>query len=169
MGRSGKFLASDYDHVKPDLLLLGKAITGGVTALSVVLGSSEIISLLKPGMHGSTYGGNPLTCAVAIEAIKIIDEENLADNAMVQGEFFRNEITQIQNPKIKLVRGRGLLNAVAFDESIDTMQVCHNLFEKKLLAKPTRNNAMRFSPPLTITNEQMKGAIKIIKAVLSQL
>ena len=81
--------------------MLGKAITGGVTALSVVLGSSEIISLLKPGMHGSTYGGNPLTCAVAIEAIKIIDQEKLADNAMTQGEFFRNEIAQVQNPKIK--------------------------------------------------------------------
>lgn len=169
MGRSGKFLASDYDNVKPDLLLLGKAITGGVTALSVVLGSSEIISLLKPGMHGSTYGGNPLTCAVAIEAIKIIDQEKLADNAMTQGEFFRNEIAQVQNPKIKFVRGRGLLNAVAFDENIDTMEVCHKLFEHKLLAKPTRNNAMRFSPPLIISNAQMQEAITIIKSVLSQL
>jgi len=169
MGRCGMFLASDYDNVKPDLLLLGKAITGGVTALSVVLGSDEIISLLKPGMHGSTYGGNPLTCAVAIEAIKVIDEERLAENAMQQGEFFRNEIRKIQNPKIKFVRGKGLLNAIAFEESIDTMEVCHKLFEHKLLAKPTRNNAMRFSPPLIITNDQMQEAITIIKSVLIQL
>jgi ornithine--oxo-acid transaminase len=169
MGRSGKFLASDYDNVKPDLLLLGKAITGGVTALSVVLGSDKIISLLKPGMHGSTYGGNPLTCAVAIEAIKIIDEEKLADNAMIQGELFRNEISQIQNPKIKFIRGRGLLNAVAFDESIDTMKVCKKLFQYKLLAKPTRNNAMRFTPPLLINTAQMQEAITIIKTVLTEL
>ncbi len=169
MGRSGKFLACDYENVKPDLLLLGKAITGGVTALSVVLGSDKIISLLKPGMHGSTYGGNPLTCAVAIEAIKIIDEEKLADNAMLQGEFFRKEIAQIQNPKIKFVRGRGLLNAIAFDESIDTMEVCNKLFQYKLLAKPTRNNAMRFTPPLLITSIQMQEAITIIKTVLTEL
>lgn len=169
MGRCGKFLASDYDEVKPDLLLLGKAITGGVTALSVVLGSNEIISLLKPGMHGSTYGGNPLTCAVAVEAIKIIDEERLADNAMIQGELFRTEISKVGNSKIKVVRGKGLLNAIAFDESIDTIDVCHKLFEKKLLAKPTRNNAMRFSPPLVISATQMEEAITIIKSVLIQL
>ena len=101
--------------------------------------------------------------------VKIIDEEKLAVNAMKQGEIFRNEIAQIQNPKIKFVRGRGLLNAVAFDESIDTIEVCHKLFEHKLLAKPTRNNAMRFSPPLIISNAQMQEAITIIKSVLSQL
>lgn len=169
MGRSGKFLASDYDGIKPDLLLLGKAITGGVTALSVVLGSDEIISLLKPGMHGSTYGGNPLTCAVAIEAIKVIDEEHLAENAFKLGELFRNEVLKVTNPKIKAVRGRGLLNAIAFDESVDTMDVCHKFFEHKLLAKPTRNNAMRFSPPLIINESQMLEALAIIKQVLHEI
>lgn len=169
MGRSGKFLASDYDNVKPDLLLLGKAITGGVTALSVVLGSNEIISLLKPGMHGSTYGGNPLTSAIATEAIKVIDEEKLTENAMEQGNFFRAQLSKIHNYKIKCIRGRGLLNAVAFEESVDPKEVCYKLFEKRLFAKPTRNNALRFTPPLCISNQQMSNAIEIIYSVLSKL
>ena len=117
-------------------------------------------------MHGSTYGGNPLTCAVAIEAIKVIDEENLTDNAYHRGMYFRSEMAKIVNPKIKAIRGRGLLNAIAFDESVNTMSVCHDLFKQGLLAKPTRNNAMRFSPPLIINEEQMKEAITIIKNVL---
>lgn len=169
MGRSGKFLACDYEDVSPDLLLLGKAITGGVTALSVVLGSSKIISLLKPGMHGSTYGGNPLTCAVAIEAIKIIDEEKLAESAFTMGELFRNEITKHLNVKAKFVRGKGLLNAIAFDESVDITNFCHELFHNGLLAKPTRNNAVRFTPPLIITNEEMKKGVQIISQTLNHL
>lgn len=169
MGRSGKFLACDYEEVKPDLLLLGKAITGGVTALSVVLGSSEIISLLKPGMHGSTYGGNPLTCAVAIEAIKIIDEEKLTENAFEMGELFRNEIAKHLNGKVRAVRGKGLLNAIAFNESIETTNFCHELFHHGLLAKPTRNNAVRFTPPLIITNKEMQKGLQIISQTLNHL
>ncbi|MDB5025404.1 MAG: ornithine aminotransferase, mitochondrial [Mucilaginibacter sp.] len=167
MGRSGKFLACDYEEVKPDLLLLGKAITGGVTALSVVLGSDGIISLLQPGMHGSTYGGNPLTCAIALEAIKVIIEEKLAENAFKVGEIFRDEMAKTLNGKIKAIRGRGLLNAIAFDESIDTTHICHQLMHNGILAKPTRNNAVRFTPPLIINPEQMASAMEIIYNVLA--
>lgn len=169
IGRSGKFLACDYENVKPDLLLLGKAITGGVTALSVVLGSAEVISLLKPGMHGSTYGGNPLTCTIAIEAIKVIDEEKLAKNAFVMGELFRTEIKHNLNSKVKAVRGKGLLNAIAFDESINTTHFCHELLHHGLLAKPTRNNAVRFTPPLIINQDEMTKALEKIKDVLNTL
>jgi ornithine--oxo-acid transaminase len=169
MGRSGKFLACDYENVKPDLLLLGKAITGGVTALSVVLGNDEIISLLKPGMHGSTYGGNPLTCAIAIEAIKIIIEEELSENAYKVGEIFRREMNNNLNDKVIALRGKGLLNAIAFHETIDTTNICHKLMHKGLLAKPTRNNAIRFTPPLTINKFQMETAMEIIHNVLASI
>jgi len=169
IGRSGKFLACDYEDLKPDLLLLGKAITGGVTALSVVLGSSEIISLLKPGMHGSTYGGNPLTCAIAIEAIKIVEEEKLAQNAFEIGKLFREEISNQLNEKAKAVRGKGLLNAIAFEEAVDTTHFCHELFHQGLLAKPTRNNAVRFTPPLSIKKDEMFEALKIIIATIKKL
>lgn len=168
IGRSGKFLACDYEDLKPDLLLLGKAITGGVTALSVVLGSSEIISLLKPGMHGSTYGGNPLTCAIAIEAIKIIEEEKLAENAFGMGELFKKEVQQYLNGKMA-VRGKGLLNAISFDETVNTTHFCHELFHHGLLAKPTRNNAVRFTPPLIISESQMTQALEIIKGAVNNL
>jgi ornithine--oxo-acid transaminase len=169
LGRSGKFLACDYEAVKPDLLLLGKAITGGVTALSVVLGDHDIVSLLQPGMHGSTYGGNPLTCAIAMEAIKVIIDEGLAENAFNMGEIFRKELAKTLNGKVKAIRGKGLLNAIAFDESIDTVNICHQLMHKGLLAKPTRNNAIRFTPPLTIKRQQMASAIEIIYHVIASL
>jgi len=169
IGRSGKFLACDYEDVQPDLLLLGKAITGGVTALSVVLGSSKVISLLKPGMHGSTYGGNPLACAIAIEAIKIIEEERLAENAFAIGEIFRKEVKQFLNGKAKAVRGKGLLNALAFEETVKTTDFCHELFHQGLLAKPTRNNAVRFTPPLIINESQMDQALVTIKRAVNNL
>ncbi len=150
-------------------MLLCKAITGGVTALSVVLGSSEIISLLKPGMHGSTFGGNPLTCAIALEAIKVIDDEGLADNALQMGNIFRERIRSIAGEKIIAVRGKGLLNAIAFDQTVDIKKFCHNLLDRVLLAKPTRNNAVRFTPPLIISEQQMSDSLDIISEAIKHI
>lgn len=173
IARTGKRLCCDYANVKPDLLILGKALSGGVLPVSAVLGSHEVMNTLRPGQHGSTFGGNPLACAVAMEALKVVEDENLADNAFEMGNVFRQEMMRIQEKTdlVKLVRGKGLLNAIIIDEKEDSdtaWNICLKMKELGLLAKPTHGNIIRFAPPLIIDRAQMLEATSIIeKAILS--
>ncbi|KAN0039419.1 hypothetical protein ACTA71_001613 [Dictyostelium dimigraforme] len=165
--RTGKMLCSDWDGVKPDLVLLGKAISGGLLPISAVLGSKDIMLTIKPGEHGSTYGGSPLASAVAMAALDVLREENLAENAQKLGEHFRSEISKIDHPAIQLVRGRGLLNAIVVDPNftVSAWDICIKFAENGLLAKPTHDNIIRLAPPLTITLEQIDQCVSIIKKV----
>lgn len=168
IARTGKMLACDYEQVKPDILVLGKALSGGVLPISAALANDEIMLTIKPGEHGSTFGGNPLACKVAMAALEVVKNENLCDNAFVMGEMFREGIRQINSPMIKLVRGKGLLNAIIVNdlESSDTAwNICLALAKNGLLAKPTHGNIIRFAPPLVISEQQMKSALLIIKKV----
>lgn len=167
IARTGKLLAVDHENVKPDILILGKALSGGLYPVSAVLSNNEIMNVFRPGNHGSTFGGNPLAAAVAIAALKVVKEERLADNAERLGEVFRNAInTYIQNSKIcKLVRGKGLLNAVVInaDEDSDTAwEICLKLKDNGLLAKPTHGNIIRFAPPLIMNEDELSDCISII-------
>ena len=167
IGRTGKLLASDYENAKPDLLILGKALSGGVFPVSAVLANNEVMMCIKPGEHGSTFGGNPLACAVAQAALEVIIEENLAENAYNLGEYFREELNKFikDSPLIKLVRGKGLLNAIVINDSEESntaWNLCLEMKNNGLLAKPTHGNIIRFAPPLTITKSQLDDCIKII-------
>ncbi len=167
IGRTGKLLATDYENAKPDILILGKALSGGVFPVSAVLANNEVMMCIKPGEHGSTFGGNPLACVVAKTALEVVIEEKLSENAMELGIHFRNQINRyIKNSSIvKLVRGKGLLNAIVIND-IETSKTAWNLcLEMKnngLLAKPTHGNIIRFAPPLTITKNQLDNCIEII-------
>ena len=167
IGRTGKLLASDYENAKPDLLILGKALSGGVFPVSAVLANNEVMMCIKPGEHGSTFGGNPLACAVAKAALEVIIEEDLAENAYNLGEYFRSELNKFikDSPIVKLVRGKGLLNAIVIndtEESNTAWNLCLEMKNNGLLAKPTHGNIIRFAPPLTITKNQLDDCIKII-------
>ena len=171
IGRTGKMLCCDHYNFKPDILILGKALSGGVFPVSAILSSDEVMLTIKPGEHGSTFGGNPLACEVAIAALEVIQNENMIDNADRLGKIFRNEINNfIQNSSIaRLVRGKGLLNAIVINdqESGDTAwRICMSMALKGLLAKPTHGNIIRFAPPLIINEEQLKDCIKIITSTL---
>ncbi|CAI8161432.1 MAG: Ornithine aminotransferase 2 [Crocinitomicaceae bacterium] len=171
IGRTGKLLASDYENAKPDLLILGKALSGGVFPVSAVLANNEVMMCIKPGEHGSTFGGNPLACAVAKAALEVIIEENLAENAYNLGEYFREELNKFikDSPIVKLVRGKGLLNAIVIndtEESNTAWNLCLEMKNNGLLAKPTHGNIIRFAPPLTITKNQLDDCIKIITNTL---
>ena len=171
IGRTGKLLASDYENAKPDLLILGKALSGGVFPVSAVLANNEVMMCIKPGEHGSTFGGNPLACAVAKAALEVIIEENLAENAFNLGEYFREELNKFikDSPIVKLVRGKGLLNAIVIndtEESNTAWNLCLEMKNNGLLAKPTHGNIIRFAPPLTITKSQLEDCIKIITSTL---
>jgi ornithine--oxo-acid transaminase len=172
IGRTGKRLACDYEDFQPDILILGKALSGGTYPVSAVLCRDEIMLTIKPGEHGSTYGGNPLACAVTVAALKVIKEENLAENAYQMGELFRNRMTQIIEKRpalITLVRGKGLLNAIEINDSEESQtawNLCVAFKEKGLLAKPTHGNKIRFAPPLVITEAQMNQACDIIEQVI---
>ena len=171
IGRTGKLLASDYENAKPDLLILGKALSGGVFPVSAVLANNEVMMCIKPGEHGSTFGGNPLACAVAQAALEVIIEENLAENAYNLGEYFREELNKFikDSPIVKLVRGKGLLNAIVIndtEESNTAWNLCIEMKNNGLLAKPTHGNIIRFAPPLTITKDQLDDCIKIITSTL---
>jgi ornithine--oxo-acid transaminase len=173
IGRTGKMLCCDHHNFKPDILILGKALSGGVFPVSAVLSSDEVMLTIKPGEHGSTFGGNPLACEVAIAALDIIQKENMIENAEKLGKIFRKEINDfIKNSSItKLVRGKGLLNAIVIndDENGDTAwNICMSMAEKGLLAKPTHGNIIRFAPPLIINEEQLKDCIKIITTTLNE-
>ena len=167
IGRTGKLLATDYENAKPDILILGKALSGGVFPVSAILANNDIMMCIKPGEHGSTFGGNPLACVVAKAALEVIVNEQLADNAMELGNYFRSELSKFikTSPLVNLVRGKGLLNAIVINDS-ETSETAWNLcVEMKnngLLAKPTHGNIIRFAPPLTITKNQLNDCIKII-------
>ena len=170
IGRTGKLLACDYEDIHPDILILGKALSGGVTPVSAVLASDEIMLTIAPGEHGSTYGGNPLAAAVGIAALEVVRDEKLSENAYDMGELFRSEMEKIDNPMIKQVRGKGLLNAVVTEPKDGKVawDICLALKENGLIAKPTHDHIIRFTPPLVITRDQMMEAIGIIKETFVQ-
>ncbi len=171
LARTGKMLASDHEGVKPDILILGKALSGGVFPVSAVLASDEVMLTILPGEHGSTYGGNPLACAVAMEALQVLKDEQLAENAEAMGQLFRDEMEKLQQECgfITLVRGKGLLNAVVikpFADGRTAWDVCLALKDAGLICKPTHGDIIRFAPPLTITEDQMRAAVAIIRQTL---
>ncbi len=149
LARTGKMLACDYENVRPDILILGKALSGGVLPISVVLADNAVMLTIKPGEHGSTYGGNPLACKVAIAALNVLKDENLSDHAMELGELFRTEITKLNSPHIKLIRGKGLLNAIVVQHPNPNAawELCLALKENGLLAKSTQGDKIRLTPP----------------------
>lgn len=173
IARTGKMLCIEHAGVRPDIVILGKALSGGVLPVSAVLADDHIMLTIKPGEHGSTYGGNPLACAVAMESLKVVLDENLADKAEKLGQLFRNEVGKLidKTSLIRLVRGKGLLNAIEIDTDEDSpmaWNICLKLRDNGLLAKPTHGNKIRFAPPLVITEEQILDAVKIIeKSVLA--
>ncbi|KAH0607640.1 uncharacterized protein H6S33_002674 [Morchella sextelata] len=173
IARTGKLLCCEHSKVRPDIILLGKAISGGMYPVSAVLADKHIMLTVEPGTHGSTYGGNPLGCAVAIAALEVVRDEKLTENAEVLGKKFREGLRAIKNPAIKLVRGKGLLNAVIIDESKTSghsaWELCLLLKEKGLLAKPTHQNIIRLAPPLVINEEQIDRALKIFEEALNEL
>jgi ornithine--oxo-acid transaminase len=171
LGRTGKMLACDHEDVRPDILILGKALSGGTMPVSAVLADDDIMLNIRPGEHGSTYGGNPLACAVAIPSLQVLLEENMIENAHVQGELFRQLLAEIQSPLIKTIRGKGLLNAVVIDhpDPEAAWQVCLQMMQRGLLAKPTHGDKIRFAPPLVITETQIKEAIGIIADSLQEV
>lgn len=171
IARTGRLLCCDHFGIKPDVLILGKALSGGVLPVSVVLGRDEVMLTVKPGEHGSTFGGNPLACAVAMEVLKVVADENLAENAEYLGKIFRRRMSDLQAKRpdlITLVRGRGLLNALVINDSEDSetaWNICLAMAENGLLAKPTHGNIIRFAPPLVMTEEQLDECCNIIGRV----
>jgi ornithine--oxo-acid transaminase len=168
IARTGKMLACDYEDARPDILILGKAISGGVFPVSAVLADDEIMLCIKPGEHGSTFGGNPIACKVAQAALEVVIDENLAENAYRLGKIFRKELRDFDNDMITLVRGKGLLNAIIIKpkNGKEAWDVCLKLRDNGLLAKPTHGDIIRFAPPLLITEEQLMECITIIKKTI---
>jgi ornithine--oxo-acid transaminase len=171
LARTGKMLACDHENIRPDVLILGKALSGGVLPVSAVLCDNEIMMTIKPGEHGSTYGGNPLACAVAIKALQVLKDEQMTENAARLGEILRAKLRNINSPYIDTVRGRGLLNAIVIKHSNPeaAWDLCLALKENGLLAKPTHGDKIRFAPPLVITEEQITECVNIIEKSLHQL
>lgn len=171
LARTGKMLACDHEGVRPDILILGKALSGGILPVSAVLADDDIMLTISPGEHGSTYGGNPLACAVAMKALQVLKEENMAQNAEAMGNLLRDELAKLQSPFIKTIRGKGLLNAVVIEHQNKeaAMDLCLALKDNGLLAKPTHGDKIRFAPPLLITEEQIKECIGIIATSLKVL
>ncbi len=165
IARTGKLLACDHEGVRPDMLILGKALSGGVIPVSAVLCDDEIMLCIKPGEHGSTFGGNPLAAKVAIAALEVVKEEKLAEKAEALGIIFREEMSKVKTDMIELVRGKGLLNAIIIKpkNGKEAWDVCLKMAENGLLAKPTHGHIIRFAPPLIITESQLREAIEIIK------
>jgi ornithine--oxo-acid transaminase len=173
IGRTGKMLCCDHHGFKPDILILGKALSGGVFPVSAILSSNEIMLTIKPGEHGSTFGGNPLGCKVAMAALEVVRDEELVKNAEYLGSIFRDQINKyIETSSIaKLVRGKGLLNAIVINDSEDSdtaLNICKSMSSKGLLAKPTHGNIIRFAPPLVINEDQLLSALSIIKETLKE-
>ncbi len=169
--RTGKVLACDHENVKPDILILGKALSGGTMPVAAILANDEIMLTIKPGEHGSTYGGNPLACAVAIASLKVLKDEKMAENAEAMGILLREELVKLQSPLIRIVRGKGLLNAIVIQhENPDaSWDLCLALRDNGLLAKPTHGDKIRFAPPLLITKEQILECVEIIRKSLKTL
>jgi len=173
IARTGKLLAVDHENVKPDILILGKALSGGAYPVSAVLANNHIMNVIKPGQHGSTFGGNPIAAAVAIAALTVVKDEKLADKAEYLGQIFRKEIGEFAktNNLIKSVRGKGLLNAILVNDTEDSStawDICIKLRDNGLLAKPTHGNIIRFAPPLVMTEDQLMECIDIIKKTITE-
>jgi ornithine--oxo-acid transaminase len=171
LARTGKMLACDHEDVHPDILILGKALSGGTLPVSAVLADDEIMLTIKPGEHGSTYGGNPLACKVAMEALQVLTDEKMAENAAVQGEYLRTQLRALNHPNISLVRGKGLLNAIVIDHAQKeaAWDLCLQLKQNGLLAKPTHGDKIRFAPPLLIMRAQIDECIDIISRSLTHI
>lgn len=172
IARTGKLLAVDHENVKPDILILGKALSGGAYPVSAVLANNEIMMVIKPGQHGSTFGGNPVAGAVAMAALEVIKNEHLAENAEQLGQLFRAELQKLADKYeiLKLVRGKGLLNAIVINDSPDSStawDICMKLKDNGLLAKPTHGNIIRFAPPLVMNKEQLLECVAIIEKAIS--
>ncbi len=173
IGRTGRLLATDYENAKPDILILGKALSGGMYPVSAVLCNKEIMNVIKPGQHGSTFGGNPLASSIATESLKVVLDENLSEKSYKLGNFFREKLNKyISGSKlVKLVRGKGLLNAILINDKEDSKtawNICLKLKDKGLLAKPTHGNIIRFAPPLVISEIELKECIDIILSTLKE-
>jgi ornithine--oxo-acid transaminase len=171
LARTGAMLCCDLENVRPDILILGKALSGGTLPVSAVLADDEIMLTIKPGEHGSTYGGNPLACKVAITALKVLKEEKMAENAAAMGQLLREGLEALQSPRIQTVRGKGLLNAIVIDHSDPeaAWELCLALKENGLLAKPTHGDKIRFAPPLLINASQIRECVSIIERSLAAL
>lgn len=177
LARTGYRLAVDHDQILPDILVLGKALSGGVLPVSAVLATDEVMMTLQPGEHGSTYGGNPLACKVATAALEVLRDEKLAENAQARGEQLRDGLQSlVGNSAIELVRGRGLLNAIVIDQPKGSYgatgkayDLCLHMQENGLLAKPTHGNIIRFAPPLTITKEEIDQCLDIVEKSVRML
>jgi ornithine--oxo-acid transaminase len=169
--RTGKMLACDHENVRPDILIIGKALSGGTLAASAVLADDEIMLTIKPGEHGSTYGGNPLACQVAMTSLTILKEEKMAENAQEMGTLFREELQALNSSYITTIRGRGLLNAIVIDhpDPEAAWKLCLAMLEEGLLAKPTHGDKIRLSPPLVINREQILESVQIIGRCLDIL
>lgn len=169
LGRTGKFLCVDHENVKPDIVLLGKALSGGILPVSAVLANDEVMLTIKPGEHGSTYGGNPIACKVATRAIEVLLEEKMTENADKMGQILRNELSKLPKDVVKTVRGKGLLNAIVIDAKYDAWDVCLKLKDNGLLAKPTHGDIIRFAPPLVINEKEMAECIDIIHTTITEV
>lgn len=165
LARTGKMLACDHEEVRPDILLLGKALSGGTMPVSAVLADDEIMLTIKPGEHGSTYGGNPLACKVSIAALQVLKDENMAENSALQGAYLRRELSAMESEYISVVRGKGLFNAIVINHPNKdaAWDICMSLKENGMLAKPTHGDRIRFAPPLLITREQVDECLDMIK------
>lgn len=171
LARTGKMLACDHEGVRPDILILGKALSGGTLPISAVLADDIVMMQIKPGEHGSTYGGNPLACAVAMKSLEVLKSEKMAENAESMGKLLRDELEKLNSPLIKLVRGRGLLNAIVINHKDPEVswELCLHLRDLGLLAKPTHGDKIRFAPPLIISEAQIREAVGIIGEALKRL
>ena len=169
LARTGRMLACDHEEVKPDVLILGKALSGGTLPVSAVLADDAVMLTIQPGEHGSTYGGNPLACKVAMEALQVLKDENLAENAEKMGQLLRRRLVELEHPLIKTVRGKGLLNAIEVQHPDENAawNLCLLFRENGLLAKPTHCDKIRFAPPLVITEAQIEECIDIIEKSLN--
>jgi len=171
LARTGKMLACDHENVRPDILILGKALSGGTLPISAILADDIVMLQIKPGEHGSTYGGNPLACAVAMKALEVLKSEKMAENAEAMGTLLRSELEKLHSPFIKLVRGKGLLNAIVINHPDPEVswELCLHLKDLGLLAKPTHGDKIRFAPPLIINEAQIKEAVGIIAEALKRI
>eukprot|EP00835_Amoeboradix_gromovi_P000876 NODE_33_length_32023_cov_0.217579.p7 type:complete len:425 gc:universal NODE_33_length_32023_cov_0.217579:20811-19537(-) len=169
IGRTGKMLCIDHEDVRADIVLLGKSLSGGLYPVSCVLADDEILSVIKPGQHGSTFGGNPLACAVAMEAMKVVIDEKLVQNALEMGELLRQALRNLKSPVISDVRGRGLMNAIQIDSKYSAWDLCLEMKKFGILSRPTKNDIIRLAPPLVINSEQIKTGVEAISKSLEAI
>tara|TARA_Y100000816_G_scaffold230616_1_gene175871 strand:- start:781 stop:1413 length:633 start_codon:yes stop_codon:yes gene_type:complete len=169
LGRSGKLLASHYDNVNPDILILGKSLSGGFYPISGVLANEKIMNVIKPGQHGSTYGGNPLAASLGIEALKIIEDENLVKNSYKMGNYFRRELKNLNLKNVIEIRGKGLFNAIEFNSNKNAEIILYNLKENGILTQITKGKIIRLTPPLIITKKQIDHSLEILEKSINSV